>query len=48
MQDVETIDLFLKRIIDKYTAEELCEMLGLTTEQIVDAFYEQVLELEDV
>lgn len=46
--DLELFLEFRERLVDKYTAEELCELLGLTAEDIIDAFEEKVLELRDL
>lgn len=44
MLDSEILDAFLKRLLDHYTATELVDRLDLTTEDIVDAFYELIME----
>lgn len=42
MRDVETWDEFVKAVLDRYTASELVELLGLTTVDIVGAFADQI------
>lgn len=46
MLDSERTDEFIKYILDRYTATELVELLDLTTEQIVGAFFEETLNIE--
>lgn len=46
MLDEDYTDEFLARIADKYTAEELVEVLGLDVWQIIEMFRERVLELD--
>ena len=43
--DRETLETFKARLIDRYTAVELCEMLGITEEELLEAFEEKVMEL---
>lgn len=44
MRDEETIDEFIKNVLDRYTAEELVEALGLSTRDVIDAFYDAIIE----
>lgn len=47
MLDEDRVDELLKAIADKYTAEEVCEILGLDVWDILEMFREQVLEKEE-
>jgi hypothetical protein len=47
MSNYLTQDAFIKALIDKFDGPELAELLGLTTKQIVDAFYNQILEAQE-
>lgn len=40
-------DEFLKALMDRYETTELVELLGLSTEDIIDAFYERIMENEE-
>lgn len=42
--DHQLTDDFLKQLIDHYTAPELVDVLDLTTEDIIDAFFDTILE----
>ena len=44
MIDQELVDMYIENLNERYTAEELVELLGLSTMQIIDAFYEEVLD----
>lgn len=43
--DRESLEQFKARLIDRYTAVELCEMLEITEEELLDAFEDKVMEL---
>ena len=47
MSNYLTQDAFIKALIDKFEGPELVELLGLTTKQIVDAFFDKVLEAQE-
>lgn len=44
--DFELIEEFKKELADKYTGEELCELLQLDVWDIIEAFQEKVIELK--
>lgn len=44
--DYELLDEYKNSLADKYTAEELCELLELTVWDIIEAFPEAILELQ--
>lgn len=48
MRDAETWDEFVKHVLDRYTAAELVELLGLNTADIVGAFSELIEESRDL
>ena len=39
-------DVKIRFIIDRYETDELCEVMGLTSEDIVMAFYDRCLEID--
>ena len=39
-------DELIAHIIDRFTPDELCEILGISTSDFVDKFYDEVLESE--
>lgn len=43
MLDVERVNELRSVLADRFTAEELCEILGLTPEDIIDKFTEEVM-----
>ena len=45
MIDRDLLEEFKQRLKDRYTATELCELLELTEDDLLDAFEEKVLEL---
>lgn len=45
--DTEIFEEFRQRLLDKYEAVELVELLGITAEELLDAFEEKVLELHE-
>ena len=47
MLDLELVDDWKNYLADKYTAEELCELLKLDVWDILEAFEERVLELRE-
>ncbi len=44
--DRDILEEFKLRLKDRHTAAELCELLNLTEDDILDAFEEQVMELK--
>lgn len=46
MIDEAAVDLFIKMICDRYSPEELIELLGVSTADICQRFYDEVLELD--
>ena len=42
------IDELIKAIIDRFSPDELCELLDLTTEQMTDKFYDEIIDNEKV
>lgn len=44
MSNYLTQDAFIKALLDKFDGFELVELLGLSTKQVVDAFYDIILE----
>ena len=42
--DRELIDLYLDKVADKFTAEELVELLELDVWDIIEFYQEQILE----
>lgn len=42
--DIDLVDEYLARIRDKYTAYELVEELDLEVDDIIEAFYDLLLE----
>lgn len=44
MIDIDKVDEFLKRVADKYSASEIVEILGLSEEDILEVYMEEVLE----
>lgn len=42
------IDELIKAVIDRFSPDELCELLDLTTEQMTDKFYDEILDNEKV
>ena len=45
MLDQRLIDQLRMLVADRYTPEELIELLGVSTEEVFDMFIDQVLEL---
>jgi hypothetical protein len=45
MIDEDIFQEFKLRLADRYTAEELCELLNLDVWDIIEAFSEKILEL---
>lgn len=43
--DYEVLDEFKNDLASKYTAEELCELLGLDVWDLIEAFEEKIMEL---
>lgn len=41
-------DELLKIVIDRFSPDELCELLGLTTADMADKFYDEILDNERV
>lgn len=46
MLDLEQVNHLRSVLVDRFTAEELCEILGLTPEDIIDKFTEEVMETD--
>jgi len=44
--DIELIEEYLNHLEDKFTAEELVELLGLETRDIIERFREECIELK--
>jgi hypothetical protein len=44
--DVELLDEFKKELADRYTAEELCELLELDVWDVIEMFEEKIVELK--
>lgn len=42
----ELVEELMNRLEDHYTAEELVDKLQLTTREIIEAFYDMILEKE--
>ena len=42
--DPDFVDAYLQQVRDRFTAEELVEVLGLDVEDIINAFYDQILD----
>lgn len=38
---------FKKQLIDRFTGDELCDYLQLTSEDVVEAFEDAILDAED-
>jgi hypothetical protein len=47
MLDDDLADDFLKLIADRYTPDEIVELLGLTEWDIIEAFRDKILESPD-
>lgn len=45
--DFEILESFRQRLLDRYDVLELVELLGITAEELLDAFQDKVLELHD-
>lgn len=45
--DFEMFEEFKLHLADKYTAEELCELLKLDVWDIIEMFPEKIMELKD-
>jgi len=43
--DTELLEEFKNHLADKFTAEELCELLHLDVWDIIEAFQEKIMEL---
>lgn len=46
MLDQELLNEFKACLADRFTAEELCELLHLDVWDIIEAFQEQIMELK--
>lgn len=46
MLDSEQVDTLRAALIDRFSPEELCEVLRIETEDIVDRFIEEVLRTD--
>lgn len=46
MIDEEQADRLKTILVDRFTPEELIELLNVTTEDVFDRFFEQCLELD--
>ena len=44
--DYELLEEFKAELSERYTAEELCELLGLDVWDIIEAFPEKIMELK--
>lgn len=44
--DIEMIEEYLNHLEDKYTAEELVELLGLSTRDILERFRDECVDLK--
>lgn len=44
--DTELFQEFKEQLADRYTAEELCELLQLDVWDVIEAFEEKILELK--
>lgn len=44
--DDDQVNELNQRINDRFTAEEVCEILGLTVTQLLDKFQDEVLEVD--
>ena len=42
------VDELIKAVIDRFSPDELCDILGLTTEQMADKFYDEILNSEEI
>lgn len=45
MLDPEQVLQLIKKLDDRFTAEELCEILNLTVDDMVDAFFDKIVEV---
>jgi hypothetical protein len=45
-QNEDLIEEYLNQLADAYTAEELCELLGLEVWDILEAFRERCIDLK--
>lgn len=43
MDDADT-DLFITRVNERFSVDELCEQLGLSTSDIVERFYDEIID----
>lgn len=41
-------DEIIKTVIDRYSPDELCELLNLSTSDMVDKFYDEILDNEEI
>lgn len=41
-------DEIIKAVIDRYSPDELCELLNLTTTDMVERFYDEILDNEEI
>ena len=47
MVDLEMVEEFKARIADRYTAAELCELLEIPVEDIIETYIELLIERKD-
>ena len=45
MLDPDQVIALHDKLDDRFTAEELCEVLGLTVNDLFDAFFDKVVEI---
>lgn len=41
-------DELIQAVIDRFTPDELCELLDISTTDFVDKFYDEILESETI
>lgn len=44
MQEFEDLETFIDQVLDRLEPTELVDLLGVSTEDVLDAFYERVLD----
>jgi hypothetical protein len=42
------VDELIKAVIDRFSPDELCELLDLTTADMADKFYDEIIDNEKV
>lgn len=42
------VDELIKAVIDRFSPDELCELLNLTTADMADKFYDEIIDNERV